>query len=203
MATNHKHSETCPVGGVKPATAVCTQSCWEGIHSADALMTYRPGNQAATVSKIQGQRTWAPVRLRSGWCGDNRGGLVATLSLPLPGLKFLLCPFLAMWLCVHYSDSCSEKQGWKSLLCSIGMWIRCYDEKHQALQRAPAMVPLLPLLLSMILSVIWHEVPGRGCLGAMAFLRQNSLSPSPLYSEREKAWTQEDSSSVFFSRQMS
>ena len=110
---------------------------------------------------------------------------------------------LAMWLCVHYSDSCSEKQGWKSLLCSIGMWIRCYVEKHQALQRAPAMVPLLPLLLSMILSVIWHEVPGRGCLGAMAFLRQNSLSPSPLYSEREKAWTQEDSSSVFFSRQMS
>ena len=55
---------------------------------------------------------------------------MATLSLPLPGLKFLLCPFLAVWLCVHYSDSCSEKQGWKSLLCSIGMWIRCYDEKH-------------------------------------------------------------------------
>ena len=74
---------------------------------------------------------------------------MATLSFPPPGPELLLCPFLVLWLCVRYSDSCSETQGWRSFLCSLSMRIGCYSEKHQALRRSPERLPRLPLLLSM------------------------------------------------------
>ena len=202
VATNHKRSETCPAGGSKPPTVVRTQSCWEGIPSADALMTYSTGSQVATLSKIQGQRTWAPERLRSGWCGDWRGGLVATLSFPPPGPELLLCPFLVLWLCVRYSDSCSETQGWRSFLCSLSMRIGCYSEKHQALRRSPERLPRLPLLLSM---TQWSAV--RVQSGAVwVWWHFSGRTPShrlPCTVREKEPGLWQDSSSVSFSRQMS